>query len=153
DMNDEAAFLAAIQAAPEDGNLRLVYADWLEERGDVRGEYLRLEHQLSLSPITLRLVQLREQIDPSWIALVRRATAPMTWYSSNRVTHRIAEGKVVPGLCFPAFIHNGNYYLASIVAYKDRVIDCWGLVTFEDFKEKVRDGWVVTSIPDGALVD
>jgi uncharacterized protein (TIGR02996 family) len=85
-MNDEAAFLAAIQAAPEDGNLRLAYADWLEERGDVRGEYLRLEQQLSLSPIALRLVQLREQIDPSWIALVRRATAPMAWYSSNRVT-------------------------------------------------------------------
>jgi uncharacterized protein (TIGR02996 family) len=46
-MNDEAAFLAAIHTAPEDDNLRLVYADWLEERGDLRGEYLRLEHQFA----------------------------------------------------------------------------------------------------------
>jgi len=38
-----------------------VYADWLEERGDVRGEYLRLEHQLA---------QLREQIDPAWLTAV-----------------------------------------------------------------------------------
>jgi uncharacterized protein (TIGR02996 family) len=151
-MNDEAAFLAAIHAAPEDGNLRLVYADWLEERGDPRGEYLRLEYQLSHMPITLRLAQLREQIDPSWIALVGRHAVQMTYYS-NRRTCRIAEGKVVPGVYFPAFIHNGNYYLDSIVAYKDRVIDCWGLVTFEEFKEKVREGWVVTSIPEGATVD
>jgi uncharacterized protein (TIGR02996 family) len=150
DMNDEAAFLAAIQAAPEDDHLRLVYADWLEERGDLRGTYLRLEHQLLQAP--LRLAQLREQIDPAWIAQMEREAVQLYWYS-NRVTQRIAEGKVVPGVYFPAFIHNGDYYLASIVAYKDRMVDCWGLTTFEDFKEKVRDGWVVTSIPDGARVD
>ena len=148
-MNDE-AFLAAIHATPEDDNLRLVYADWLEERDDLRGEYLRLEHQLAQTQ--LRLAQLREQIDPSWIAQVEPDVVQMYWYS-RRVTQRIAEGKVIPGVYFPAFIHNGRYFLASIVAYKDQIIDCWGLVTFEDFKEKVRDGWVVTSIPDGAPVD
>lgn len=152
DMNDEAAFIAAIHAAPHDNNVRLAYADWLEERNDIRSEYLRLEHQLSQMQITLRLSQLREQIDPSWIALVARDTVPMSWYS-KRVTQRIVEGKAVPGVCFPAFIHNFNYYLTSIVAYKDRVVDCWGLVTFEDFKEKVRSGWVVTSISEGAFVD
>ena len=64
-----------------------------------------------------------------------------------------SEGEVVPGVYFPAFIHNGDFYLASIVAYKDGMVDCWGLVPFEEFKQKVRDGWVVTSIPDGARVD
>ncbi len=32
------------------------------------------------------------------------------------------------------------------------MVECWGLVPFEEFKAKVRDGWVVTSIPEGAIV-
>src|SRR5947199_1700743 len=39
-MEDE-GYIQAILADPEDDALRLVYADWLEERGDPRGEYLR----------------------------------------------------------------------------------------------------------------
>ncbi len=39
-------------------------------------------------------------------------------YYHKCVTQRIAEGHVVPGVYFPAFIHNGDYHLASIVAYK-----------------------------------
>lgn len=75
----------------------------------------------------------------------------MYWYH-NRVTQRLADGEVVPGVCFPAFIHNGDYYLASIVAYKDGMVECWGLFTFEEFKQKVSEGWVVTSVPEGATV-
>jgi uncharacterized protein (TIGR02996 family) len=40
--SDEAAFIRAIRASPEDQTLRLVYADCLEERGDPRGELIRL---------------------------------------------------------------------------------------------------------------
>jgi uncharacterized protein (TIGR02996 family) len=40
DVNDE-AFLRAICASPEDDAPRLIYADWLEERGDPRAELLR----------------------------------------------------------------------------------------------------------------
>jgi uncharacterized protein (TIGR02996 family) len=40
-MSDE-VFLRAILAEPEDSASRLVYADWLEERGDPRAEVLRL---------------------------------------------------------------------------------------------------------------
>jgi uncharacterized protein (TIGR02996 family) len=64
----EAGFLQAIQENPNDPAPRLVYADWLEERGDVRGEFLRLEHQLTQIP--QRLAQLRAQIDPEWLAAV-----------------------------------------------------------------------------------
>ena len=43
---DEAALLAAVIAAPEDDLPRLVYADWLDERGEgsdaARAEYIRL---------------------------------------------------------------------------------------------------------------
>jgi uncharacterized protein (TIGR02996 family) len=38
-----AALLAAVLAAPDDDAPRLVYADWLLERGDVRGELIRLD--------------------------------------------------------------------------------------------------------------
>ena len=45
DMTDE-AFLSAILASPEDDAPRLVYADWLEERRDPRGEYLRIQSRI-----------------------------------------------------------------------------------------------------------
>ena len=67
-MNDEDNFLRAIQADPDDAMLRLVYADWLEEQGDVRGEYLRLTHQLTQFPS--RLQQLKSQIDPNWLTVL-----------------------------------------------------------------------------------
>jgi uncharacterized protein (TIGR02996 family) len=38
---DAAGFLAAIRAAPEDATPRLVFSDWLEERGDPRAAWLR----------------------------------------------------------------------------------------------------------------
>ena len=46
-MTDD-AFLAAILATPDDDSPRLIYADWLEERGDPRGELLRVECRLRL---------------------------------------------------------------------------------------------------------
>ncbi len=44
---DEHAFLAAVIAAPTDDAPREVYADWLLERGDLRGELINLELALS----------------------------------------------------------------------------------------------------------
>lgn len=41
------SLLDAIIARPEDDDLRLVYADWLEEHGEVRGEFIRLQCELS----------------------------------------------------------------------------------------------------------
>jgi uncharacterized protein (TIGR02996 family) len=42
-MSQEDAFLQAILQDPDDVALRLVYADWLEERGDPKGEFIRLQ--------------------------------------------------------------------------------------------------------------
>src|SRR5438093_654057 len=39
----DAAFLAAIRNQPDDDLPRLVYADYLDERGDPRGEFIRLQ--------------------------------------------------------------------------------------------------------------
>jgi uncharacterized protein (TIGR02996 family) len=46
-MPHDEELLAAIRANPADDAPRLVYADWLEERGDPRGEFIRLQCELS----------------------------------------------------------------------------------------------------------
>jgi uncharacterized protein (TIGR02996 family) len=47
---DHAAFLAAVVAAPHDDLPRLVYADWLDERRDPRGEFIRVQIELTRAP-------------------------------------------------------------------------------------------------------
>jgi uncharacterized protein (TIGR02996 family) len=70
-MDDvEKNFLAAIAANPDDDEARSVYADWLDDRGDPRGEFLRLEMQLRAIP--LRLAIITPQLDPKWLAAVDR---------------------------------------------------------------------------------
>src|SRR5260221_631255 len=51
-MVDDATFLAAILAAPDDDGPRLVYADWLEEHGDTeRSEFIRVQIELAHTPV------------------------------------------------------------------------------------------------------
>jgi uncharacterized protein (TIGR02996 family) len=85
-MNEEAPFLDAIKANPEDLFLRLVYADWLEERGDPRSEYLRVDGKLQeltgpsapneltagaqVRQLRARLRKLGKTLNPIWIALL-----------------------------------------------------------------------------------
>lgn len=45
-MYNHAQFLQAILDQPEEDAPRLVYADWLEEQGDPRGEFIRIQCQL-----------------------------------------------------------------------------------------------------------
>jgi uncharacterized protein (TIGR02996 family) len=68
-MNQEAAFLKALLDEPGDAGLRLVFADWLEERGDPRGELLRLTH-----------------------ALTRDTDPPGRWKREERLRALLAEG-------------------------------------------------------------
>ncbi len=44
-MNEDEAFIRVIVDSPGDDTPRLVYADWLDDRGDPRGPYLRAEAQ------------------------------------------------------------------------------------------------------------
>jgi uncharacterized protein (TIGR02996 family) len=79
-MSEEDAFIRAILAAPEDAALRLIYADWLEERADPRAEYLRLLEALDgLAEDDPRHAELREReqalqatIDLGWQSLMLR---------------------------------------------------------------------------------
>jgi uncharacterized protein (TIGR02996 family) len=80
---DEAHFLEAIASDPTD-DTRQVYADWLEERGDPRAEYVRLEAALhKLGPAArhpsrhkdpVRRDELAESFDDAWLDIVRRKT-------------------------------------------------------------------------------
>jgi uncharacterized protein (TIGR02996 family) len=64
-MNQEESFLRAIADDPADNTTRLVYADWLEERGDPRAEFLRLEYELGPGP----------RVDPRRLALAESVAA------------------------------------------------------------------------------
>ena len=68
----------------------------------------------------------------------------------TRLTYRIKDGKIIKGVLYAAFIHNFNFHLTDIKVYEDGMIDCWGLVDFEGFKEKVKSGWVRTQLPEDA---
>jgi uncharacterized protein (TIGR02996 family) len=54
---DEQAFLEAIRADPGDVAQRLIYADWLEEQGDWRGEYIRRRHDLDSTSDPLAMLK------------------------------------------------------------------------------------------------
>jgi uncharacterized protein (TIGR02996 family) len=49
-MAQDDAFLEAIIADPNDDALRLIYADWLDERDDPRGEFIRVQIELATLP-------------------------------------------------------------------------------------------------------
>jgi uncharacterized protein (TIGR02996 family) len=48
-MSLDEEFLAQVETTA-DRNARLVYADWLEERGDERAELIRVEEEMRLLP-------------------------------------------------------------------------------------------------------
>lgn len=49
-MTDPQAFVREILEHPDDDAPRLIYADWLEERGDPRGEFIRVQCELARLP-------------------------------------------------------------------------------------------------------
>ncbi len=70
-MNQESAFLQAIRENPTDDTPRLIFADWLEERGDPRSEVLRLLNQFptvvgrTKDKFTHRIQELLGPLDPT----------------------------------------------------------------------------------------
>jgi uncharacterized protein (TIGR02996 family) len=65
-MDSDDPFLQTLLAEPDDETTRLVYADWLEERGDpqsvARSEFLRISHRLRQ---TKRRVSRRTELEGS----------------------------------------------------------------------------------------
>jgi uncharacterized protein (TIGR02996 family) len=93
-MSEEEAFLANMTASPTDNVARLVYADWLDERGDPRGEFLRVECALLENlrdsprndPLRTRYLALWVTTDPAWLRRVDRVAvqlSPGDWWEER----------------------------------------------------------------------
>jgi uncharacterized protein (TIGR02996 family) len=65
---DELPFLRAILANPADAALKLVYADWLQERNDPRAEYLRAQVEGRTPPAG--------EFDSAWLAFMTTLAQP-----------------------------------------------------------------------------
>jgi uncharacterized protein (TIGR02996 family) len=76
-MSTEQAFLDQLAADPGDDVTRLVYADWLDERGDPRAGFLRAEQELA------RLAEGDERIDALQSDLSdRMRSLPWDWLAA-----------------------------------------------------------------------
>jgi uncharacterized protein (TIGR02996 family) len=71
---EEQSLVRHILKEPDDDQARLVYADWLEERGDPRAEFLRIQCALKNDPVDKKLLarqtKLRGKIRPEWLSIV-----------------------------------------------------------------------------------
>jgi uncharacterized protein (TIGR02996 family) len=75
---DHKAFLSAILENPRDDTSLLVYADWLDERGDARSTYLRTQCEFRKSrseELRRRLIQLYPHEHLAWTAILEQSGA------------------------------------------------------------------------------
>src|SRR5262245_38724991 len=76
----EAGFLHAILDAPDDDDVRLIFADWLLERGDPHGEFIQVQVQLAKltedapqrKALDARQAALLAAHEDEWIGLVKK---------------------------------------------------------------------------------
>src|ERR1043165_4096287 len=85
-MSEEAAFLEAMLANPNDLALRLLCADWLDERGDPRGELLRLTHTLTQAIDVPQRADLEARVQQ----LMREGVQPIGPFWTNAFSMRFA---------------------------------------------------------------
>jgi uncharacterized protein (TIGR02996 family) len=134
-MNEEEAFLRALAADHRDSVTRSVYADWLEERGDPRAEYLRKE--IEVAGVALDGSRwpevagwLRDHVaahDPAWVA----AACPRydVWLEGYSHVKKIATIKAIRDLTgmglaeaknfsesLPRLVASGVVFQAALVA-------------------------------------
>jgi uncharacterized protein (TIGR02996 family) len=93
----DATFFAQILAAPDDRPLQHAYADWLEERGDPRGEFVRLQAELAVEEDTVRrnrqsrLRDLLDELAPLPNVLIDLAAFTGPGYGLYDMTSTLAE--------------------------------------------------------------
>ncbi len=100
-MVDEGQLLQAMQADPDDDTLRQVFADWLEGRGDPRGELLRLTDCLRTIDVSrradlesrLRHLLYRDRVQPFRLFLNESLGIPMVWIPGGSLTMGSPQGE------------------------------------------------------------
>ena len=120
--DEEAALLRAIAATPEDDAPRMVYADWLITRGDLRGELIQLQCAMSrMTKRDRRAAPIRERAQ----ALLDRNAANWAPLADRRIRWAYARG-------FPcAFGHVGvfRWVGAEMVSWSRWYPDGIGILT------------------------
>jgi uncharacterized protein (TIGR02996 family) len=125
-VEDHEPFIAAIEAQPNDRTTRLVYADFLDERDNPAGEYLRAELRLASLPkgsadapeLRAKLRTLRPRIESAWLArfdqprlmLANPTPFPSGWWAIGlpgvrdiRGTYQLLPFDTLPPLRCPPF--------------------------------------------------
>lgn len=134
-QKDESAFLKMIAANPDDVATRLVFADWLEEHGDPRGELLRLTCQL-----TERIdVQDRVQLEARLHFLVGKRVQAIGPFETNTIGMRLAW--IPPGTFLMGSPANEPYWLQEtqqVVVIKSFLIGVYA-VTQNEWRQVMKD--------------
>jgi uncharacterized protein (TIGR02996 family) len=125
----EAGLLAAVLAAPDDDAPRLVYADWLDERGDPRGELVRLQ-LLGSGATAAQLARIDELLRQHR----RRWLWPLVW--------RADEVRFERG--FPVSVRVGStiWELVHVMAHAPRP---WLRALHVESHDYIQLGWLVRS--------
>lgn len=101
ESTDHDAYLAAIRAAPDDDAPRLVYADWLLERGDPRGELIILQCGPQTDEAKRRARELLDLHQNQWLGPVVYVTRTQIWERGFLVAAELTRrerGVVAPAI-------------------------------------------------------
>jgi uncharacterized protein (TIGR02996 family) len=142
-MTDDRALLDSLLADPADDARWLVYADWLDDHGDPRGEYLRLLHALATKPDPERRRQLnalRPALPREWLARVEQPAV----LKANPTPYPAAWSGFSLGDLRPIDATYGGSEYASLPPVP---LD-W-LVRFDDWFARVADSVPPAGEPDG----
>jgi uncharacterized protein (TIGR02996 family) len=88
-VDHETPFLDALRVNPQDQAARLIYADWLEEHGDSRGQLIRIEEEMRSLPVFSdrfwelkpRRHALLQSSETTWLERMRYGTECPTTFS------------------------------------------------------------------------
>src|SRR6266545_2028012 len=109
-MNEQDAFLEAILQEPDNLELRQIFADWLEERCDPRGELIRVQCSLAALPegderraeLEIRQRTLLAQHETEWAGPLRDLV--LSWQFRNGFVEQVTVDT-------PVFLERGEEIL------------------------------------------
>lgn len=104
DPLDDGGHLAGIRAARDDDAPRLVYADWLLERGDPRGELILLQCQPPTMQTKRQVRSLLDAHEKRWLGELAHLTRARTWergFLAEATITRWERGVVAKGVGDP----------------------------------------------------
>ena len=112
-MNGEEGFVRALAANPMDETTALVFADWLDEHDNPRGELLRIQTALARwepdwqkrVELQLREQQIIQSLEGSWLGGLRDYCR--NWYIEHGLAHITLDARRFTGRRFAAVAREG----------------------------------------------